>query len=197
MTNTTADELTLVPTGAGNPRTLPKTGLHYEWAEFFPDGQRVLLFASEPGHGLRLLVQALDGGKPQPITKEEQHLAPAASHAIGPDGRIAVTDGNGRVFLLPSEGGEPQAVPGTKSDENVLGWGADGRSLYLGGGPVPVRIEICDTMTGVRRLWKEIVPPDPAGVLTIGPILIARDGRSLVYSYRRQLDELVLVTGLK
>ena len=74
---------------------------------------------------------------------------------------------------------------------------ADGRSLYLGGVTLPVRIEICDTVTGARRLWKEIVPPDPAGVLTVGPILIAPDGKSYVYSYRRQLDELVLVTGLK
>jgi hypothetical protein len=62
---------------------------------------------------------------------------------------------------------------------------------------VPVRIDICDTATGERRPWRQIVPPDPAGVLLVGPILIAPDGKSYVYSYRRQLDELVLVTGLK
>ena len=34
-------------------------------------------------------------------------------------------------------------------------------------------------------------------MLTVGPILISSDGKSYVYSYRRQLDELLRVTGLK
>ncbi len=62
---------------------------------------------------------------------------------------------------------------------------------------MPARVEICDVVTGVRRLWKEIVPPDPAGVLQVAPILITPDGSSYVYSYRRVLDDLFLVTGLK
>src|SRR5262249_40097052 len=129
--NATADELTLVPTGAGNPRTLPKVSLHYEWGHFFPDGKNVLLFAGEPRHSPRLFVQALDGGKPRPITKEEQHLAPALK-GIGPDGQIAVTDPDGRVFLLTSEGGEPRPVPCAAPGADLLsGWASDGHSLYL------------------------------------------------------------------
>jgi len=62
---------------------------------------------------------------------------------------------------------------------------------------MPARVEICDVETGARRLWKEIVPPDPAGVLAVGPIVITPDGKSYVYSYRRALDDLFLVTGLK
>ena len=62
---------------------------------------------------------------------------------------------------------------------------------------MPARVEICDVETGARRLWKEIVPPDPAGVLAVGPIVITPDGKSCVYSYRRALDDLFLVTGLK
>jgi hypothetical protein len=62
---------------------------------------------------------------------------------------------------------------------------------------MPARVEICDIATGARRPWREIVPPDPAGVLAVGPILIAPDGNSYVYSYRRVLDDLFLVTGLK
>ena len=54
-----------------------------------------------------------------------------------------------------------------------------------------------DIETGVRRFWKELTPPDPAGVLAISPILITPDGKSYVYSYRRQLDDLYLVENLK
>jgi hypothetical protein len=79
----------------------------------------------------------------------------------------------------------------------AVGWGADGHSIYLARSGSPLRLEVCDTVTGARRLWKEIFPPDPVGVLTIAPLIIGPHGKSYVYSYRRQLDELILVTGLK
>jgi Tol biopolymer transport system component len=194
-TNPTADQLTLVPTGAGALRTLPKTGLHYDGVQFFPDGREVLIMGSEPGRAPRLFVQALEGGKPRPITREDQHLG-APTRAIGPNGQLAVIDPDGKVFLLSKDGGDPRLVPGTKA-ERVFGWGTDGHSLYLGTFTVPLKVYVCDTVTGDRRLWKEIVPPDPAGVSTVTPVKIAADGKSYVYSYRRQLDELVLVKGLK
>jgi hypothetical protein len=34
-------------------------------------------------------------------------------------------------------------------------------------------------------------------VLAIGPVLLSEDGESYVYSYRRQLDDLFLVEGLR
>ena len=51
--------------------------------------------------------------------------------------------------------------------------------------------------TGRRTLWKELNPPDPSGVQQVGPIMIAPDEKSYVYSYRRTLDELYLATGLR
>jgi len=78
-----------------------------------------------------------------------------------------------------------------------VGWTSHSRSLCIGRIAMPARVEICDVETGARRLWKEIVPPDPAGVLAVGPIVITPDGKSYVYSYRRALDDLFLVTGLK
>jgi hypothetical protein len=62
---------------------------------------------------------------------------------------------------------------------------------------VPTKVHRVDMTTGQRALWKELVPPDPAGVLTMGPILMTPDGKSYVYSYRRTLDELFLVEGLR
>jgi hypothetical protein len=59
---------------------------------------------------------------------------------------------------------------------------------------MPARVEIFDIATGKRTLWKELVPPDPAGILAIGPILITPDGKSYVYSYRRTLEDLYLAT---
>jgi hypothetical protein len=83
-------------------------------------------------------------------------------------------------------------------DDKVGRWSSDGRSLFVYN-PVarPGIVDLVDIQSGKRTLWKEFHPPDPAGVLQIEPFVISSDGASYVYSYRRLLDELYLVTGLK
>jgi dipeptidyl aminopeptidase/acylaminoacyl peptidase len=192
-----SDQLVLVPTGAGSPKELPKTGLIHQWGYFFPDGKRLLLWASEPGRRDRLYVQEIDGGKPRPITPEGFSIS-FGGRAISPDGRLVAATGPDRMITICSvDGGPSRPLPGGAAEEMVWGWTADSRSLYIGRIAMPARVEICEVSTGARRLWKEIVPPDPAGVLAVGPILITPDGKSYVYSYRRTLDDLFLVTGLK
>jgi len=196
-TNPTADQLTIIPTGAGTPKELPKAGLIYQWGEFFRDGRRLLLWANEPGHSSRLYLQDTEGGKPRPLGPEGYGFG--AGKSISPDGATAVVVGrDNRIATLPIAGGEPRPVPGTVAGETPLAWTADGRAIYVAR-PIglPAKIDVVDVATGARRPWKELVPPDPAGVLQVGPVLITPDGASCVYSYRRVLDELSLVTGLK
>jgi hypothetical protein len=109
--------------------------------------------------------------------------------AIGPDRRLAI---------YPVEPGEPRAVPGIEPDEIMLRWRADRRSIFVSRASAPPgRVSILDLETGRRMLWKEISPPDPSGVEQVGPIQIAPNETSYVYSYRRALDDLYLATGLK
>jgi hypothetical protein len=60
-----------------------------------------------------------------------------------------------------------------------------------------LKVETIEVKTGRRTLWRELRPPDPSGVEQVGPIQIAPDEKSYVYSYRRTLDELYLATGLR
>ncbi|HEX4440595.1 MAG TPA: protein kinase [Thermoanaerobaculia bacterium] len=199
-TNTAADELTLIPTAAGSPKKIAKANLTYQLGEFFPDGKTILLWGNEPGRASRLYVQGVDEARPRPITREGFGLSAVGGRAISPDGRaIGVRGIDGRVYIIPTDGStEPRLLPGAHVDEISWGWTEDGKSIYVAAtGSMPLRIELCDVATGERRLWKEIVPPDPAGVLAIGPIYIAADGRSYIYSYRRQLDELFLIKGVQ
>ncbi|HEY6931559.1 MAG TPA: hypothetical protein VJA66_17950, partial [Thermoanaerobaculia bacterium] len=190
-------QLSLVPTGAGSPRVLSPSGLFYHWGFFLPDGKRILLWANEAGHGGRLYVQEIEGGKPRPITPEGFGVS-FGGRAISPDGRfVAATSPERKIVICPIDGGPARPVPGAFADEQAWGWTSDSRSLYIGKVEMPAKVEVCDIGTGARRLWKEIVPPDPAGVLAVGPIVITPDGKSYVYSYRRTLDDLFLVTGLK
>ena len=41
------------------------------------------------------------------------------------------------------------------------------------------------------------MPSDPAGVETIGPILLTQDAKTCVYGYHRTLSDLYLVDGLR
>jgi Tol biopolymer transport system component/predicted Ser/Thr protein kinase len=189
-------ELALLPTGTGEPRPLPKIDVALQWASWFPDGRRILISGSEPGRGNRLFVQDLTGGKPRAITAEGVN---ALSHGVSPDGRTVVAVGpDRRTALYPIEPGEPRPAPGVTSDDLSIGWKADGRSLYvLRFSETPSHIDVVDLESGRRAVWKEFRPPDPAGVFQVGPAQITPDGKAYVYSYRRILDDLFLVTGLK
>ena len=192
-----ASDLVLLPTGAGEPRTLPRSAVAYQSVNWFPDGRRVLVSGNEPGSGTRLYVIDLADGRPRAISAGGVSLYRWS--AVSPDGSLAVAlAGDGTPTLHPTDGGEPRALPGVAPGELPIQWSADGRSLYVTRGiGVPANIDLVEVATGARRLWKTITPPDPAGVVQIGPLQITADGKSYVYSYRRQLDELLVVEGLK
>ena len=188
--------MTLLPTGAGEPRALAKNDINCSQAAWFPDGRRILISGNEPGHGSRLFVQDIPDGKPRAITPEGVNFL---FHAVAPDGKSVVATGpDRRVAIYPVEPGEPRVVPGMEPDEIPIRWRADGRSLFVfRTSEPPLRVDIVEVEAGRRTLWKEIRPPDPSGVEQTGPIQIAADEASYVYSYRRGLDDLYLATGLK
>jgi Tol biopolymer transport system component len=189
-------QFTLLPTGAGEPKPLPRTEILGQAATWFPDGRRILFSGNEPGHGSRLFVQDISGGKPRAITPEGVGIR---FDVISPDGKFVVATGTDRrIAIYPTEPGEPRVVPGTEPDDIPLRWTTDGASIfvYRPSAP-PLRIEKVDVKTGRRTLWKEIRPPDPSGVEQVGPAQITPDETSYVYSYRRALDELYLATGLR
>jgi len=190
------NRLQLVPTGTGQSRVLLNGALSVQWASFLPEGRRVVLTGIEPGHGARLYLLDVDSGKPQPISAEGIPLIPG--HALSPDGsRIAIQGVDGKMALFPIGAGAPTPVAGALPEEVPLRWSSDGRSLYVFRPSLPGRIDLLDLATGSRRLWKEVVPPDPAGVSQVEPFIVAPDGSAFVYSYRRLLDELELMTGVR
>ncbi|HTD52793.1 MAG TPA: protein kinase [Thermoanaerobaculia bacterium] len=189
-------QIMLLPTGAGEPRLLVKSNVNCQAATWFPDGRRILISGNEPGRGSRLFVQDVPDGSPRAITPEG---VSCLFHAVSPDGKSAVATGaDRRIAIYPTEPGEPRAVPGMELGDIPLRWTADGASIfvYRPSAP-PLRVEKVDVKTGRRTLWKELRPPDPSGVEQVGPIVIAPDEKSYVYSYRRALDELYLATGLR
>jgi eukaryotic-like serine/threonine-protein kinase len=185
--------LSLLPTGAGEARTVGPPGMHYNRVEWFPDGQRILFEASEQNRPARMFVQDLKGGKPVPLTPEGM-----AASRVSPDGKYATVVAGGKLSLYPIQGGSPKVIANLEPAESVVQWSADSRSLFLRKpeGPATLQISRLDIATGRRQLWKELGTPDTVGV-QIGPLVMTRDGSAYAYSFQRDISTLYLAQGMK
>jgi serine/threonine protein kinase/Tol biopolymer transport system component len=189
-------QLKLLTTGAGEAKDLTKDTINHSWAHWFPDGKRILFSGNEPGKGTRLYVYEPATAKTQAITPEG---VSGTAFVISPDSQVVAGIGpDQKTYLYPITGGDPKPVPGMNAGEQPITWSGDGHSLYIyQPGELPARVDRLDIQTGKRTLWKNLMPSDPAGVETIGPILMTPDAKTCVFGYHRMLADLYLVEGLK
>jgi dipeptidyl aminopeptidase/acylaminoacyl peptidase len=192
-------QVVLLPTGTGSPRTLSRGPLEaYVSGAFFPDGARVLLWASEKGKGLRYWVQDLAGGAPRPVTPEGVSVQ-ADANPITPDGKFVAASVNGApMALYPVEGGEPRPAAGVERGEQALRFHVDGRLFVAKNvSPPPIKVTLVDVVTGARTPARELQPDDLAGVGDASNVVVSPDGSAYAYSYLRTLSTVYLARGLK
>jgi serine/threonine protein kinase len=196
QTQDSPSQLRLLTTGAGEARDLTHDNINHSWAHWFPDGKRILSSGNEPDKGVRLYVYEPAAGKQQAITPEGVN---GTTFVISPDSNwVAGIGPDQKGYLYPVGGGGAKLIPGMNPGEQPITWSADGRSLYIyQPGELPARVDRLDLQTGQRVLWKNLMPTDPAGVETIGPILLTPDAKTCVFGYHRMLADLYLVEGLK
>jgi serine/threonine protein kinase/Tol biopolymer transport system component len=196
QTQDSPSQLRLLPTGAGEARTLTNDNISHSWAHWFPDGKRLLFAGNEPGQGVKLFVYDLASGKSQPISQEGVN---GATFVVSPDGQwVAGIGPDQKGYLYPVGGGNPVPIPGFNPAEEPITWSNDNSSIYVyQPGELPASVYRLDVHSGKRTLWKQLMPSDPAGVETIGPIIMTSDAQMCVFGYHRMLADLYLVEGLK
>lgn len=196
QTQDSPSQLRLLPTGAGEPRALTSDNITHSWAHWFPDAKRILFAGNEPGKGVKLYVYDLATGKSQPISQEGIN---GNAFVVSTDGQwVAGIGPDQKGYLYPVASGNPVPIPGLNPAEQPITWSDDNSSIYVyQPGELPASVFRVDVHTGKRTLWKQLMPSDPAGVETIGPIVMTADAKMCVFGYHRMLADLYLVEGLK
>ena len=189
--------LIFLHTGTGQAQTTNLGTIAYHWGNYLPNGHQILFLGNEPGHGSRIFLMDTPQGRPRPITEEGVGVV-NFTHFVSPDGQSFLgldSDRNSVVYSVESGKGKP--VPGLSPAELAFGWTGDGKGVYVYRPAVPALIYRVELNTGHRQLWKELNPPDPAGINFIRPPHISADGKAYAYNYNRVLSDLYLVDGLK
>jgi Tol biopolymer transport system component len=190
-------QLVLLPTAAGQPRTIPVGKLEVVGAAFLPpDGKRIAIAATEPGHGFRAYVLDLSGGAPRPFTPEGL----SSGNAFSPDGKLFAALGpDQRPYIYPIAGGDPRPIPGLEPGDVPIQWSTDGAAIFVARfGEMPLPVFRLTLATGKKEPWKELAPADRAGLIRIETVCVTPDGRAWAYSHNRVIaSDLFLVTGWK
>ena len=187
--------LVILSTNTQANRVLPAHGIvTYRGARWFPDGQRVLFTGQQAGRALRSWMQDLAGGPPVPLTPEHVWAL-----AISADGRLLATRGESGISLYATDGAAlPRLVAGSLAADRPVCFSDDGRVLWAyRRDEVPAQVIRFDLAGGTRQVWRTLMPSDPSGVYAVTEFSITPDGESYYYSYKRQLSQLYLVSGLR
>ena len=189
-------QFVLLPTGAGESKTITHDPINRLWARWFPDGKHLLFSGDEPGKGVRLYVQDVEGGAVKAVSGEGVN---GSLVAISPDGKqIAFIGADQKPALLTVDTGEIRPIAGLTSEEAPISYTTDGKYLFVYRlGEVPATVDRFEMATGRKEPWKKLVPPDVSGVTDISSILMTPDGNNYVYEYGRTLSDLYLVNDLR
>jgi eukaryotic-like serine/threonine-protein kinase len=186
----------LIPTGAGQPRTLAIPGLEQidnGTAHFLADGKHITINGSEHGHGVQCYLADLDGGKPVPITPEG-----VTGGLVSSDGRFVLTNDGGSVAVYTVAGGAPHPIPGLEPGFTAVQWSEDNSSIYgYRKGEFPAKVYQVNLATGKTTTIQELRPESSTGVVSVFPVVVTRDASRFAYSYYQVFSVLYIISGVK
>ena len=185
------------PTAAGAPRPVSEGFFEtIRWASWFRDGRRVLVWGQAKGGKSGIFVVDPDGHEPRRVAPEGYELV-AGGNALSPDGLLVVARSpENQIALCPVDGGQPRSVAGLAGLFVPVQWAADGKGFYVFRlGEIPARVEKIDVESGHATLFKELAPPDTAG-MSVRIVAMTPDGKSYAYSCQQYLNTLYLVENL-
>jgi hypothetical protein len=99
----------------------------------------------------------------------------------------------GVAEIYPVAGGAARAVPGMESDDLLVRWSPDGRSLLITRATLPARVEQLDVASGKRTMVREIAPAHADAGLRFTVMAIADDPTVYTYTTLQRLSSLFMI----
>jgi eukaryotic-like serine/threonine-protein kinase len=189
-----AARLQIVPVGPGQARAFHWDGIKPLWAQWFPDGEHILLAATQSDGARAVFITDGNGATPKQFA-----LGEPSWKAIAPDGMSVVLDQNNKAVIQSVLGGASRPLPGIQPMEIPIMWASDGKHVFVQSQTTTgINIYKIDIESGKRELWQAINPKDAAGLrpMTI-PASVTPDGRWIAYAWRTQLGQLYSSDTLK
>jgi Tol biopolymer transport system component len=192
-----ADRFVLLPTGTGEPKTIPLSGFESidDPAAWLPDGKSFVFSGQETGGQRRIYRLDAQGGTPRPISPEGVRIPLFMTGPVSPDGRFVFgARAAGKWFRFPVEGGKELPIAGLERGDFPIRWASD-RLLWVrkfGSG----ELWRLDPETGRRGPPAARLKAD-FGNLSSTRVVMAPDGRSYAYLAQRAHSILYVVEGLR
>ena len=187
-------KVVLYPTGAGQERPFPLTGLKkVESVAWTLDGKSLLI--SEGGG--RIFLQPLDGGTLHPLTPEGVANGDWGTLDLAPDGRTFLAKGPAGLGIYDLQDPTRPPTPLPAFEGTFLGWTADSKRFYLlQTHTLPLEVWIFDPVTGQLNRFRTFRAESllGAGVLPWASRITA-DGSTLAVTYFQKPSTLYLVEG--
>ena len=188
-----AQRVQIVPVGPGQARVLHWGGMQPRWAEWFPDGHRILMLASQSGQKEAVYLTDVDGSTPK-------QLSPGAPSwgAVAPDEQSLIIIQKGASVVRSLSDGSSKPIAGIQAEEQPIGW-ADSKHIFVQATTATgLNIYKIDVDSGQRELWQTITPKDATGLRPMNtPTAITPDGRWMAFGCRTQLGQLYRSDTLK
>ena len=188
--------LSLLPTGAGEARTLGGDGfVDYSGSDWLPDGKGIVFGAKKADGVWRLYVQALPDGNPRAIGPEGARLPPFSNRGFA--GRKV----RRRRPLGPGAAGSARRRAGTRPRRHLAPGRADHPMERRLAGPVRLQHggSSGKALAPRRGFRPEATLEGVPGRREHGllPVRVAPDGGTWAIAGRQVLSELYLVEGLR
>jgi len=185
----------IVPVGPGEKKILHWEGVQPIWAEWYPDGEHILLHASSPpGKPVGAYVTDRSGTPPKLIVASFVGRA-----GVSPDGQWIVSLRDGKRQLVSTKNGESKELAKLPDNSRPIEWADDADHLFTQKSETNgVSLARVDWKTGKVEPWQTIRPKDQTGLRQMtNPVAITPDGKWMAYAYGNESDQLYVSDGLK
>jgi eukaryotic-like serine/threonine-protein kinase len=171
----------IVPVGPGEKSILRWDGVQPIWAQWFQDGEHILLAASSPpGKPVALYVTDRKGTQPKLVAQGGLDRA-----GPSPDGAWVTYLRGGKTVLQRIAGGDPKELSSLSAAQKPIAWGTDAEHLFTQENQQNViSIGRLDLKTGKLEPWQVIKPKDQIGLrANNNSVAITPDGKWMAYAY--------------